>query len=88
LTAKAFTSLVGWALGDALAQVCAIKLPWNCMYTRYLFAKTDTLLLHFFAFKGLTSQGTFRLDAMDIFFSVWILIPWSFWTLLLQLAGL
>lgn len=28
LTAKAFTSLVGWALGDFLAQVCCEKLYW------------------------------------------------------------
>ena len=27
LTAKAFTSLVGWALGDVLAQVCSNYVP-------------------------------------------------------------
>jgi len=36
LTAKACTSLVGWFLGDLLAQVCFCYIPYNTKKSIYL----------------------------------------------------
>jgi len=71
LTAKAFTSLVGWALGDALAQVLLVKGPFD--WTRWISFSAFGFLYHgpsgHFFYNWLDSkiEGT---DAKSVFLKV------------------
>ena len=96
LITKAMTSLVGWALGDLLAQVCiilvvhlnvrrlvlsnAVTVMWISLYSS--FAHLPTFALS----TALYQWGTLQHEAFPYPLGLWIHLPRSFWTLLLQLA--
>jgi hypothetical protein len=88
LITKAMTSLVGWALGDLLAQV---RMSCVCNPSIFLLVfapKNDFGISYFLVafFIDFHHWRSIRHEALHYSFSLWFHLPWSFWPLFLQLA--
>lgn len=93
LITKAMTSLVGWALGDLLAQVCPMEcrvvsshaMSGQCVRPLNSIHSTHTLPS---SFTDLHQWRTLRHEAIHHSLGLWFHLPRTFGTLLLQLARL
>mmetsp|Transcript_18724 Transcript_18724/g.43485 ORF Transcript_18724/g.43485 Transcript_18724/m.43485 type:complete len:159 (+) Transcript_18724:65-541(+) len=85
LPTKAFTSLVGWALGDFLAQVRFSRSS-ACFPDILYFAHWRVPLVSCSSQpSGIYQRRSIRLEEIHHSFGLWFLVPWTFGPLLLQL---